>query len=132
MGTTQNSVFLWRRGILTLLVFCFAISFTLAQGRVVKGKVTSATEGALPGVNIVLQGTTVGAMTDGGGNYSITVPGPEAVLVFSFISYTSQSITVGAQTTIDVVLVPAMNALNEVVVTGYGTQKKNYESSGDD
>ena len=59
-----------------------------------------------------------------GGNYSIAVPGPESVLVFSFISYTTQTVTVGAQSTIDVVLAPAISALNEVVVTGYGTQKK--------
>ena len=109
---------------MSLLIFCFAIGFTLAQGRVVKGKVTSATEGPLPGVNIVLQGTTQGTMTDGSGNYSITVPGPEAVLVFSFISYTSQSVSVGNQSTVDVVLAPAMSSLTEVVVVGYGTQRK--------
>ena len=45
-------------------------------------------------------------MTDAGGNYSISVPGPQAVLVFSFISYTTQTVTVGTQTTIDVVLAP--------------------------
>ena len=72
----------------------------------------------------MLQGTVQGTMTDGNGNYSITVPGPEAVLLFSFISYTTQSVTVGAQTTLDVVLVPALSTLNEVVVVGYGTQKK--------
>jgi iron complex outermembrane receptor protein len=63
-------------------------------------------------------------MTDAGGNYTISVPGPEAVLLFSFISYTTQAVTVGNQSTVDVVLVPALSALNEVVVTGYGTQKK--------
>jgi len=124
MGTPRNSVFLWRRGILTLLIFCFAIGFTFAQGRVVKGKVTSATEGPLPGVNILLQGTTVGTMTDIGGNYSITVPNEQSVLVYSFISYTTQLVTVGNQTAIDIVLAPAVSALNEVVVTGYGTQRK--------
>jgi TonB-dependent starch-binding outer membrane protein SusC len=124
MGTTRNSVFLWRRGILALLIFCFAIGFTFAQGRVVKGKVTSAAEGPLPGVNILLQGTTTGTMTDAGGNYSISVPNAQTVLVYSFISYTTQSVTVGDQSTIDIVLVPAVSALNEVVVTGYGTQRK--------
>jgi TonB-linked SusC/RagA family outer membrane protein len=124
MATLRNFVFLWRRGILTLLLFGFAISFACAQGRTVKGKVTSQAEGPLPGVNVVLQGTTTGAMTDAGGNYSINVPGPQAVLVFSFISYATQNVTVGTQSTIDVVLAPALNELNEVVVTGYGTQKK--------
>ena len=124
MGTMRNSVFLWRRGILSLLIFGFAISFAFAQGKTIKGKVTSADEGALPGVNILVQGTLQGTISDAQGNYTIAVPGPEAVLVFSFISYTSKSITVGNQSTLDVVLDPAMSALNEVVVTGYGTQKK--------
>jgi TonB-dependent starch-binding outer membrane protein SusC len=124
MATLRNFVFLWRRGILSLLLFGFAISFACAQGKTIKGKVTSEAEGPLPGVNIVLQGTTTGTMTDAGGNYTINVPGPQAVLVFSFISYTTQTITVGTQTTIDVVLAPALSTLNEVVVTGYGTQKK--------
>jgi len=124
MATLRNFVFLWRRGILTLLLFGFAISFACAQGITVKGKVTSVAEGPLPGVNIVLQGTTTGVMTDAGGNYSINVPGPQAVLVFSFISYTTQNVTVGTQSTVDVVLAPSLNELNEVVVTGYGTQKK--------
>ena len=129
MGTTRNSVFLCRRGILSLLIFCFAISFTFAQGRVVKGKVSSASEGALVGVNVVLQGTVTGAMTDAGGNYSITVPGAEAVLVFSSIGYTSQTVTVGNSSTVDVVLVPATSTLGEVVVVGYGTQKKRETTS---
>lgn len=124
MATLRNFVFLWRRGILTLLLFGFAISFACAQGRTVKGKVTSATEGPLPGVNVVLQGTVQGTMTDVNGNYSIAVPGPEAVLTFSYISYTTQNVTVGTQTTIDVVLAPAATSLTEVVVVGYGTQKK--------
>lgn len=114
---------------MSLLIFCFAISFTFAQGRVVKGKVTSASEGALAGVNVVLQGTVTGAMTDAGGNFSITVPGPEAVLVFSSIGYTAQNVTVGSSATLDVVLVPATSTLGEVVVVGYGTQKKRETTS---
>lgn len=124
MGTLKNSVFLWRRGILSLLLLGFAISMASAQQRTVTGKVTSDTEGELPGVNIVVQGTTTGVMTDAGGNYSIVVPGPEAALVFSFIGYTSQTVTVGNQNTINMVLEPATSALAEVVVTGYGTQRK--------
>jgi TonB-linked SusC/RagA family outer membrane protein len=124
MANLRNSVFLWRRSVLSLFLFVLAIGLASAQGRTVKGKVTSAAEGALPGVNIVLQGTTQGTMTDANGNYSIAVPGPEAVLVFSFISYTSQTITVGNQSVIDVVLVPAVSTLGEIVVVGYGTQKK--------
>jgi len=124
MGTLRNYVFLLRRSILSLFLFCFALSLTYAQERTVTGKVTSEAEGPLPGVNVVLQGTVTGFMTDVSGAYRIVVPGPDAVLVFSSIGFTTQTITVGSQTTIDVVLVPSISALNEVVVTGYGTQKK--------
>ena len=109
---------------MTFLLFGFALALTFAQERTITGKVTSEGEGALPGVNIVLQGTTVGTQTDANGNYSINVPGPDAVLAFSFISYTTQTITVGNRATINVILVPEVSALAEVVVTGYSTQKK--------
>jgi len=115
---------LWRKSLLSLLLFGFAILFTLAQERTVTGKVTSVEDGTLPGVNIVIQGTTNGAVTDVDGNYSIVVPGPEAVLVFSSIGYASQTVIVGNQSTIDVVLTTELTSLDEVVVTGYGTQKK--------
>ena len=124
MRNLRNSLFLLRRGILSLLILSFAVSFTFGQGKTIKGKVTSATEGDLPGVYVVLQGTSQGTMTDVSGNYTINVPGPEAVLLFSFISYTTQMITVGNQTTIDVVMVLETSRLNEVVVVGYGTQRK--------
>ncbi len=107
-----------------LLLLSFAVGMANAQERTVKGKVTSAEEGPLPGVNIQIQGTLKGTITDVDGNYSISVPGPDAVLVFSFVSYTTQSVTVGDQTTIDVVLVSAATSLGEVVVVGYGTQRK--------
>jgi TonB-dependent starch-binding outer membrane protein SusC len=123
MSTLRNSAFL-RRSLLSLLIFGLAISFGFGQVRTVKGKVTSKDEGALPGVNIVVQGTTQGTMSGADGNYSIDVPGPQAVLVFSFISYATQTITVGDQTTIDVVLEPELSTLNEVVVVGYGTQQR--------
>jgi TonB-dependent starch-binding outer membrane protein SusC len=124
MGTMRNSVFLWRRGVLSLLTFGFALSLAFSQQKTITGKVTSASEGPLPGVNIVVQGTVTGATTDVQGNYSIVVPAPGAVLMFSFIGYTPQVVTVGGREKIDVELVPAVSALNEVVVTGYGTQKK--------
>lgn len=124
MPTLQNFALLWRRSLLSLLLFSITVALTFGQQRTITGKVTSATEGPLPGVNIVLQGTTQGAMTNLDGSYTISVPGPQAVLIFSFISYTTQSITVGDKSTIDVVLASAVSALNEVVVTGYGTQRK--------
>lgn len=113
-----------RRGsILFLLLFGFVISFAYAQERTVTGKVTSE-EGGLPGVNIVIQGTVQGAVTDVEGNYSIVVPGPEAVLVFSSIGFITQAVPVGNQSTIDLVLAPEITSLEEIVVTAYATQQK--------
>ena len=121
MGTLLNHVFLLRRSILTLLLLCFAISIASAQQRTITGKVTSKAEGPLPGVNIVVQGTITGAITDINGAYSITVPGPEAILVFSSIGFNTESITVGNLKTVDVEMVSSTAALGEVVVVGYGT-----------
>ncbi len=114
----------WKKCVTSLFLFGFAITLASAQQRTITGKVTSATEGPLIGVYVVIEGTTTGVQTDVNGSYSISVPGPQSVLVFTYIGYNSQKITVGNQTTIDVVLVPAVTALGEVVVTGYGTQKK--------
>jgi len=115
---------LWKSGVLSLFLLGFALSMSYAQQRTVTGTVTSADEGALPGVNIVIQGTTQGAVTGADGNYTIQVPGNDAVLVFSFIGYTTQAVPVGAQSTLDVVLSPDVTSLDEIVVTAYATQKK--------
>jgi TonB-linked SusC/RagA family outer membrane protein len=115
---------MWKSGILSLLLFGFAVSVTFAQQRTVTGTVTSEDQGALPGVNIVIQGTTQGAVTDASGNYSIVVPGPDAVLVFSFIGYTTQAVPVGSQTTVSVLMMPDVTSLDEIVVTAYATQRK--------
>jgi len=96
-----------------------------AQDKQLNGKVTAADDGsALPGVNVVVQGTSKGTTTDIDGNYSITLSPQENTIVFTFVGYTSQTVTVGDRTTIDVVLDPDITALGEVVVVGYGTQRK--------
>ncbi len=111
---------------LALFMFSMVLSLGMicAQERTITGKVTAEGEGPVPGVNIVVQGTVVGAITDISGAYSIKVPGPQAVLVFSSIGYLTQSVTVGTQNVIDVVMVSDVQALQEVVVTGYTTQRK--------
>ena len=108
---------------LFLLLFGLAISFAYAQERTVTGNVTSE-EGGLPGVNIVIQGTVTGAVTNVDGNYTIVVPGPDAVLVFSSIGYTTKSVVVGNQSTINLVMVADVTSLDEIVVTAYATQQK--------
>lgn len=94
------------------------------QGTKITGTVTDANGSPLPGVNIVEKGTNNGAVTDLDGNYSITVSSEEAVLSFSFVGYLTEEIEVGGQTNVDVTLIEDIQALDEVVVVGYGTQKK--------
>lgn len=91
---------------------------------VVQGKVTSTAGEALPGVNITIQNTTMGTVTDIDGNYTLTVSGPDAILVFSFIGYITQEIPVNSQSTINVVLEEDIEQLDEIVVIGYGTVRK--------
>jgi TonB-linked SusC/RagA family outer membrane protein len=91
----------------------------------VSGTVTDASTGdPLPGVNVTVRGTTIGALTDLGGKYSLQVPDQNAFLVFSFIGYVTQEQPVSGNTQVNVALKPSIEALDEVIVTGYGTQKK--------
>ena len=90
----------------------------------VEGVVTDETGAGLPGVNVIIKGTTRGVTTNSTGNFAITVPDDKTVLVFSFVSYQTQEIVVGSRTTLNVSLKSDVRALSEVVVVGYGTQKK--------
>jgi TonB-linked SusC/RagA family outer membrane protein len=89
----------------------------------VKGKITADNGDPLVGASIVVKGTTNGTITDLDGNYSLSVPSDKAILVISFVGFVSQEIVVGSQTEINVKLAES-GALSEVVVVGYGTQKK--------
>ncbi len=109
-----------------LVAFLLATSAAaLAQSRTVTGKVTSKLDGGgIPGANVLVKGTTTGAITDANGGYSVSVPGNESTLVFSFIGYATQEVLVGERSTIDVQMADVENSLDEVVVIGYGTQNK--------
>lgn len=97
----------------------------LAQSRTISGKVTSREEPeGVPGVNVVIKGTTIGTVTDLNGNYSLSVPEDRNVLVFSFVGFLSREMTIGNNTVINVVLQPDLKTLGEVVVMGYGTQER--------
>ncbi|MDH5380690.1 MAG: TonB-dependent receptor [Cyclobacteriaceae bacterium] len=99
--------------------------YVLAQALQVNGKVISSEDKKpIPGVNIIIKGTTRGVTTDAEGNFRIEVPDSKSVLIFSFIGFTSQEIEVGNQTTINLTLEVDITQLETVVVIGYGTQKK--------
>ena len=96
----------------------------LQQGITVTGTVTDNTGDPLPGVNIVVKGTSTGQISNVDGKYTLTVPGREAVLVFSFVGFTTQEIPVGNNRNIDVKMNEDTQQIDEVVVVGYGSQKK--------
>ena len=101
----------------SMLIFSFE---ALAQEQIVTGKVldTQLKEG-MPGVNVQVKGSTVGTITDFDGNYSIKVNSPKSVLVFTFIGFSTQEVTVGNKTVINVEMKEDAQALEEVVVVGY-------------
>lgn len=94
-----------------------------AQERVVTGKVTDEFGNPLPGANIVIQGTTIGTISDADGNYSIKVEDPDATLVFSFIGHRAQSVLVSDHERIDIELKAEAFELERVVKIGYGAQE---------
>ena len=100
------------------------ISTRAFQGVQVSGVVTDDTGSPVPGVNVVEKGTTNGTATDVDGRYSLLVGNADAVLVFSFIGYATQEVTVGGRSSIDITMAPDTQTLQEVVVVGYGEKKK--------
>lgn len=107
-----------------LFIMCMILSVcAYAQERVVSGKVTDAKGETLPGVSIVIKGTAYGTATDFDGNFSLKV-GDEKILRFSFIGYKDQFVTIDGQNTLNVVMVEDVANLDEVVVIGYGQQRK--------
>jgi len=96
-----------------------------AQERVITGKVVAASSGeTLPGVNIVLKGTTTGTVTDVNGYFELNVPSEGGTLVFSFVGYLPEEMDIGNQSVIDMTMVEDITALEEVVVIGYGSMER--------
>lgn len=106
------------------MVFILFGSAVYAQ-QTVTGTVSSQPDGLpLPGANILVKGTTIGATTDMDGKYSIEVEDGTAILIFSYVGFTPQEVAVGDQTVIDVVLIEDASQLSEIVVVGYGARRK--------
>lgn len=109
---------------LMLFLFNLMALTALAQSIKVGGTVKDAQGGPLPGVSVKVKGSTAAVVTGADGKFAIAVPSNESVLVFSFIGFDSKEVTVGSATNLDVVLQEQSNTLNDVVVVGYGVQKK--------
>lgn len=107
------------------VLFLFALGTSTAQDRTVSGKVTSTEDGSsLPGVNVVVKGTTNGTVTDIDGSFKLSVPADAGTLVFSFIGLETQEIEIGSQSTINALMVSDVTQLGEVVVTALGITRE--------
>lgn len=106
-----------------LVLSTMMASFAYGQTQV-SGTVVDQQNQPLPGVNVLVKGSTQGTTTDANGKYQVSVPNSDAILTFSFIGFTSQEKVVGNQTVVDVTMQEDIQSLQEVVVVGYGTVKK--------
>ena len=104
------------------LLVLFNFTALLAQDVTVSGTVISSEDNSsIPGVNVLIKGSSTGTTTDLDGKYSLSVPGSESFLIFSSVGYTTVEIQVGNQSVIDMSLVPDITQLSEIVVTAFGT-----------
>lgn len=107
-----------------LLPEAMASSISVQQGMAVSGNVVDESGEPIPGVNIMIKGTTIGVVTAYDGTFNITVPSPNSILVFSFVGYAPKEIPVDNQTQIKIVMDEESKLIDEVVVVGYGVQKR--------
>lgn len=94
------------------------------QQATIKGKITDAKGQSLPGINVLIKGTLIGAISDADGNYTLNAPDLNGILVFSSIGYTSQEVQVNGRSSVDVILAEETMQLNEVVVTALGIKRE--------
>ncbi|WP_345162371.1 TonB-dependent receptor [Pontibacter saemangeumensis] len=109
---------------MVLYLLFFSMTTVLGQGTAVTGKVTDESGNALPGVTVVLKGTSTAAPTSADGTYSINVPNGNGTLVFSYIGFENKEVAINNRSTVNVQLGDDTEALQEVVVVGYGSQLK--------
>jgi len=115
---------LYRRLSLLAAMLLMFTSVILAQERTVSGTVTDESGQGMPGVNVLLRGTSTGTASDTDGNFRISIPNDQAVLSFTFVGYATAEIIVGSKSVINVQLTPDVQTLTELVVTGYQVQRK--------
>jgi TonB-linked SusC/RagA family outer membrane protein len=114
---------IFRVAFLLLPLLFFSLS-SFGQALTVRGSVKSEKGEGLPGVTVVVKGTTTGSITDINGDYQVNVPSQEAILSYSCIGFETQEINVGTQTTINVIMKEETLGLKEIVVVGYGNQRR--------
>ena len=112
------------RKLLLILSLSFLVLFVNAQQRVITGTVRDANGSALPGISYTVKGTTTGGATDDAGQFAVSVTGVNPVLVFSSVNYQAREVQIGTSSNITVTLDAVSGSMDEVVVVGYGRQKK--------
>jgi len=125
----RNLIFLpkgnWTRMLLSLVsLMVLMTGMAFAQQKTVTGKVVDESGSSIPGVSVLAKGTTVGTVTDVDGKYNLNVPTKAEILVFGFVGMISQEVSIGQKSVIDVTLKTDVVGVDEVVVVGYGTRKK--------
>lgn len=111
--------------LLSFMLLSALITESWAQERTISGNVTDIEDGStLPGVNVVLKGTTNGTITDIDGNFKLSVPSEGGYLTFSFVGLTTEEIEIGARSVIDLTMSPDIQQLSEVVVTALGVERE--------
>lgn len=124
----SKKLLIYGTGVWLLLFFSFLPKEAFSQENdtvTISGTVTDVQTGeVLPGVNIIVKGTTIGTAADTNGNYTLEVPSLQDTLMFSFVGYKSETVAINGQTTINVSLMPKVITGQELVVVGYGMQQK--------
>ncbi len=114
------------------VLFAWLLSYAvMAQDRTITGTITSSDDGSkLPGVSVVVKGTTIGTATDVSGSYKLNVPSNATTLVFSYVGFLTKEMAIGNNSTLDIVLEADSKLLSEVVITGYGVAQNKRELTG--
>jgi len=115
----------WTRMLFSLVLFMvLTTGMAFAQQKTITGKVTDDSGSSIPGVSIIVKGTTTGTVTDIDGQYSLNVPANAEILSFGFVGMISQDVPIGQRTVVNAVMKTEITGVDEVVVVGYGTQQK--------
>src|SRR6478752_8708130 len=115
---------LYKKLSLTAVILLVLTSVGLAQERVVSGTVTDENGSSMPGVNVLVKGTSTGTASDVDGNFKISIASDQSTLLFTFVGYATAEIIVGTRSTVNIQLTPDVQTLTELVVTGYSVEKK--------
>jgi TonB-linked SusC/RagA family outer membrane protein len=120
---TTVSASLLKFSIVCFLAFCLQIN-ALAQSQLITGKINDKSGESMVGVSVIIKGSNTGTVTDANGNFSLKISNPKDVLQISYIGYLKQNITIGNRKFFQIVMMEDNTSLDEVIVVGYGTQKK--------